>query len=360
MKVLIISYGYVDPNTHEQLEFLGEKCELDVLTLKNFNEEIYNHNLENKKIKNVNLNFCKMRYLRKDSSLFYFKNFLKFLKKKYDILHVSVEPWTLGGFQLCLLNKIFAKNKIVFITWENIFHKRRFPLNFFEWFVLRNSDGIVSANEEGKEILLKKGFKGKIAVFPILGMPSRFRKKKVKRDKKFTVGFVGRILKEKGLLNLIEAIKDLDVKLIILGRGIFKEELENRINELGIKNKVELIESVPPEEVVDYMNKMDVLVLPSLTIRKWKEQYGRVLPEAMACEVNVIGSSSAEIPNVIKDAGLIFKEGDSEDLKEKIKILMKNKELRKYLIRKGKERVKEFTAKTIAEKYYKIFEEVLI
>jgi len=47
------------------------------------------------------------------------------------------------------------------------------------------------------------------------------------------------------------------------------------------------------------MNSLDVLVLPSRSRSFWKEQFGRVLIEAMACGVPVIGSSSGEIPNVI-------------------------------------------------------------
>ena len=59
---------------------------------------------------------------------------------------------------------------------------------------------------------------------------------------------------------------------------------------------------------------MDVSVLPSLTRPNWKEQFGRTLAEAMSCETPVIGSDSGEIPHVIGDAGLIFKEGDAQAL----------------------------------------------
>ena len=161
------------------------------------------------------------------------------------------------------------------------------------------------------------------------------------------------------MLNLAEAVKDLDVQLIILGRGSFEEELKNKIDKLNIKDKVTIFDSVAPDKVVDFMNKLDVLILPSLTTEKWKEQYGRVLTEAMACEVNVVGSNSGEIPNVIGNVGLIFKEGDSKDLKEKIEMLIKNKGLRNKLIKKGKEMVKQFRSKSIAEKYFKLFEEVV-
>jgi glycosyltransferase involved in cell wall biosynthesis len=105
---------------------------------------------------------------------------------------------------------------------------------------------------------------------------------------------------------------------------------------------------------------MDCLVLPSRTTRKWKEQFGRVLIEAMACEVPVIGSDSGEIPNVIGDSGLVFKEGDVGDLSSKLEVLINNKDVRVELARKGRQRVlNNFTQEKAAEETYKIYQKML-
>ena len=72
---------------------------------------------------------------------------------------------------------------------------------------------------------------------------------------------------------------------------------------------------VPSTEAPRYYREIDVLVLPSLTRPNWVEQFGRVLIEAMACGVAVVGSSSGEIPWVIGDAGVIFPEGDADALR---------------------------------------------
>ena len=58
-----------------------------------------------------------------------------------------------------------------------------------------------------------------------------------------------------------------------------------------------------------YMNAADIVVLPSLSMPKWKEQYGRVLPEAMACGKLVVGSNSGAIPELVAAHGRIFPEG---------------------------------------------------
>jgi glycosyltransferase involved in cell wall biosynthesis len=63
-----------------------------------------------------------------------------------------------------------------------------------------------------------------------------------------------------------------------------------------------------------YLNAMDVLVLPSLSTPHWKEQFGRVLVEAMGCKVAVVGSNSGAIPEVIGDARRIFPEGSAPAL----------------------------------------------
>ena len=80
----------------------------------------------------------------------------------------------------------------------------------------------------------------------------------------------------------------------------------------------------------------------------------------MACEVPVIGSSSAEIPNVIGDAGLIFEEKNVSDLKEKIEIVMNNVVLAKRIAMEGLMRVKKkYTHKVIAKETLQVYKELL-
>jgi glycosyltransferase involved in cell wall biosynthesis len=101
---------------------------------------------------------------------------------------------------------------------------------------------------------------------------------------------------------------------------------------------------------------MDVLVLPSDTHKGWKEQFGRVLIEAMACQVPVIGSSSGAIPEVIGEAGLIFPERDHHALAAALERLQANPALRADLAQQGRDRVlRHFTNQVIAEKTYAIY-----
>ncbi len=104
------------------------------------------------------------------------------------------------------------------------------------------------------------------------------------------------------------------------------------------------------------MSGLDVLVLPSRTWSNWKEQFGRVLIEAMACEVPVVGSDSGEIPNVIGDAGLVFPEGDAPALAGCLQKLMDDTGLRVQLAECGLERVKaNFTQAQIARRHLELY-----
>ena len=79
---------------------------------------------------------------------------------------------------------------------------------------------------------------------------------------------------------------------------------------MGLGHRFAIHQALPSERVPEFLSRLDALVLPSLTFPNWKEQFGRALTEAMACEVPVVGSDSGEIARVIGDAGLVFPEGD--------------------------------------------------
>jgi glycosyltransferase involved in cell wall biosynthesis len=114
------------------------------------------------------------------------------------------------------------------------------------------------------------------------------------------------------------------------------------------------------KQVADYMNRMDIFVLPSLTRANWVEKFGRVLIEAMACGVPVVGSSSGEIPNVIGKAGLIFKEGNIDDLRDKLILLLSNKDLRNKLGKLGREKtVKHYSWRSIAGQTINLYEQLM-
>ena len=108
------------------------------------------------------------------------------------------------------------------------------------------------------------------------------------------------------------------------------------------------------------MNALHVLILPSLTTASWKEQFGRVLIEAGACGVAVIGSSSGAIPEVVGDAGLIFSEGDVATFTEQITRLRTDTSLRENCGKIGYDRAHgKFSWQCVADGMMAIYRELL-
>lgn len=145
------------------------------------------------------------------------------------------------------------------------------------------------------------------------------RKLRLPEDIKL-VAYVGRLIKEKGLDKLLEAVSRSNYHLMLIGDGDYESALNKRVSSLGIKDRVHRRNSLSSSELVNYYNCFDALVLPSQTTFLWKEQYGKVLAEAMACNISIIGSSSGAIPEVLEGypKHLIFREDSVDDLIDKI------------------------------------------
>jgi glycosyltransferase involved in cell wall biosynthesis len=150
-----------------------------------------------------------------------------------------------------------------------------------------------------------------------------------------------------------------DWRLRLVGNGPLADALAGRAAAHGLDQRVSIEAGVPSLQVPEKMRALDVLVLPSLTRPNWKEQFGRVLIEAMACGVAVVGSDSGEIPNVIGDAGLIVPEGDVAALADALRRLAADLELRRTLGRRGRERaLAYFTQAEVARKTVEVYRQV--
>jgi glycosyltransferase involved in cell wall biosynthesis len=136
--------------------------------------------------------------------------------------------------------------------------------------------------------------------------------------------------------------------------------LELLARELGIAERVHFDGVIASGQMPAYLGQLDILVLPSRSLPNWKEQFGRILVEAMACEVAVIGSDSGEIPNVIGEAGLIFPEDSVDGLYNHLLTLLKDDNLRRQLGRRGRERVlNHYTQAQIAAKTVEVYREMM-
>ncbi|NEQ32121.1 MAG: glycosyltransferase family 4 protein, partial [Leptolyngbya sp. SIO4C5] len=220
------------------------------------------------------------------------------------------------------------------------------------------------------DILRQRGYDGPMQVMPQLGVDQQLFQPQPQPElaqslginpEEFVIGFVGRFVTEKGLLTLLQAVTmlgDRPWKLLLLGRGPLQETLQEKAEQAGIGDRLIWLESVPHDAVPHYINLMQTLVLPSettyqfktLTAAGWKEQFGHVLIEAMACRVPVIGSDSGEIPHVIGEAGLIFPEGKAAALADCLQKLIDQPQVRTDLAQRSHERaLTHYTNRALAQ-----------
>ena len=277
--------------------------------------------------------------------------------EKWDLVHIDEEPFNMATFhalRACRKRGVPA----VFTTWQNLNKWYPPPFNFFEKYVFENAAGAIPGSKECLDILRLRGYRGPATEIGHGLDPAVFRKRDASRLRRnlapegsFIVGFMGRIHQEKGLDTLVKALARLpkNAVLLLVGRGPYREELESVTRRLQVQERVSWLPWVHSDEVVEYMNAFDVLALPSRTRRNWKEQFGRVLIEAMACETCVVGSDSGEIPNVIGDPTLVFHEGNEQELADGLRGLMDDPARRVALGRLGRQRVLEhFTYAKVA------------
>lgn len=276
-----------------------------------------------------------------------------------DLIHIDEEPYSLVTSQALHAARIVGARAIAF-TWQNIRKIYPPPFSWMERYVYRSADAIVCGNEEAVRVLRSKGFHGPAPVIPQFGvdLPPGQSSTASMRDG-YTVAYAGRLVPEKGLKVLLEAIARVpEVRLLLVGTGPEREVLERRTGALGVAARVRFLGGLPSTQMTEFFRSVDVLVLPSLTRANWKEQFGRVLIEAMAAGAAVIGSDSGEIPSVIGDAGLVVAEGDVHALALAIEKL-RDPGLREDFHHRGLARAQLFTQERIVEATLQVYRQVL-
>lgn len=238
--------------------------------------------------------------------------------------------------------------KSVFFTWWNLPYRTRWPLSEVEAWNLRHSHGAIAGNQAAADILRDHGYTGPLLVLPQLGVdevvfaPGESAALKQSLGLQHTViGYAGRLVPEKGLRVLLAALDDFPhpFDLVLLGRGPLADEIRAWGAARPPHHRLHLLDSVPHTQVAGYLRALDIFVLPSLSTSFWLEQFGHVLIEAMACEVCTVGSSSAEIPNVIGEAGVVIPEGDVAAWRATLSALVSDPARRMALGKAGRQRV---------------------
>jgi glycosyltransferase involved in cell wall biosynthesis len=263
---------------------------------------------------------------------------------------------------------LFPRAKKVFYTKQNLSKKVPWPFTWIQRWVFRTSRRALVISEEARAVLKGKGYAGPDSILPHSFNPANFypRTEGERNTTRaawtiphgsFVAGYFGRLTEEKGIRDILAAASSIfdkqdlkNIYFLLVGNGPllplvakFAESANGRLLSL---------QAIPHDSVQDAIAAVDLLLLPSRTTRRWKEQFGRVIIEAAACGIPVVGSDSGEIPRLIKrtGCGLSFREGETEEIVAAIRALATDRSAYEKASRNGRDAVlAEYVHQAVAD-----------
>ncbi|MBI3921268.1 MAG: glycosyltransferase family 4 protein [Armatimonadetes bacterium] len=292
-----------------------------------------------------------------------------------EVLLCLGEPSELGVAQVVWITHLLCpRTKVVLYSFENVVrHWPGFPRCLRGWAqqgTLPKVDFVAACTHTAAEVWRQHGFSpSRIRVVYNGADPDHFYRRDARElrrqldaDDRFLVGYVGRLVEEKGVDVLLRALASLPDRFVlaVAGTGRVENALRALSRELGLESRVRWLGKVAREELPLHLSAFDALVLPSRSLPVWQEQFGMVLAEAMLCKVPVIGSSCGAIPEVIGEAGLIFPEGDAGALAERLKQIEPDAVLRGRLVMQGYQRaLEEFTTEVFVRRLSQVLRDTV-
>ena len=283
------------------------------------------------------------------------------------LLHIDEEPYNLATF-LALRAARRRGIGTLFFSWQNLARRYPPPFSWMERQVYRHADGAIAGSRGAAAVLRAKGYRGALWILPQFGVdadafrppPAPDPRLDPDRTAPLTLGYAGRLVPAKGVDLLLHAVagSGRSWRMALVGEGVEEDALRGLAADLGLTGRLHLRPWLPSTDMPGFYRDIDVLVLPSRTTASWKEQFGRVLIEAMACGTVCVGADSGEIGEVIGEAGIVFPEGDAAALAEAL-CRLEDPVLRASLAEAGRRRVLErFTMERVADETLRIYREL--
>lgn len=277
--------------------------------------------------------------------------------KNCDIIHVHDFPSQL--WIACL--SIFFKNKTLILTEHSTKNNRR-KYKFFKYIdkiIHSRYDKIVSITQQVEEELLRWYKKSKNKKYIVINNGidlSKFSGRTLYRRKNFGIAEKDKVLvmvsridfNTKDYITLLKGIKNLNVKLLIVGDGDDKEKLIKIIEKEKLRDKVILLGK--RNDVNEILPLCDIGILSSHF-----EGFGIAAVEMMACGLPIVVSDVDGLKQIVEGYGIIFKLGNEKDLENKIKMLLENSGIYNEVKEKCKKRALDFSLENCFARYIKIY-----
>ena len=353
LKVLVVSHTYVVGVNQGKLKAIVDtnKVEVGLLVPSNWKSTGWNKTFEvENPYPQIKIFSAPVAFSGRGGAHIYSPWKIRQVLKSFqpDLVQIEEEIFSLCAFEFSIWSRFYGKPLAIF-GWENLERNLSFPRQWVCNFVMKTAQLYIAGNQDGSRIIKNCGYKGKVEIMPQMGVDTHLFSPKIrsKNEENFNIGFVGRLIPDKGIDILFKAAqalkeKKLKFQIIICGSGVEEENLKQQAKTQDIEDLVVWRAAVSHGLVPKEMSNFDVLVLPSRSTNTWKEQFGHVLIEAMAMGIPTIGSDCGEIPNVIGRDDLIFEEEQSEQLAKILEGMICNISWRKEIEQYSLDRVKNY------------------
>lgn len=330
LKVTVVTHAYLAEENRKKLALMAREAEVEVASPDRARTPLFRYRIEPPVIQQdgYTLRFFRplpesgipARYVLRSRDL-------GLRRFQPDVVHVESEPWTLIAQQALWCARRHAPQAALVCTVRQHTYTTYGALTSLKDWLGRRAIGHVDrflAGNEGSRRILETRFgisPDRITSNPQLGVDTDHfrpaspdercerRRRWGLSDDAVVVGYCGRLVEEKGLLDLCEAVRasqarlSARLQLALLGEGPLRARLEAVAGANLVLHKV-----VPHAEVASFLQALDVFVLPTVAItdkRSTLELDAHALQEAMACGVASIGSESGPIPEILSGAGLV-------------------------------------------------------
>lgn len=292
------------------------------------------------------------------------------MKQPWDLVHCWEEPYVMAAAQIAAAAPSGAT--FVFSTFQNLVKQYPPPFTWIEQRVLRRSRAWIAfgatirdahQSRPGYSSLPSRIISPGVDTCAFAPDPSsraHVRSQRGWDESTPVIGFAGRFVQEKGLDLLAAVLPRLEVpwRALFVGGGPELAMVKQLAAEFP--GRVSIARHVTHAQMPAFYNAMDVLCAPSQTTPTWREQFGRMLIEAMACGVPVIASRSGEIPYVVGDAGVLLPEADVGEWTAALTRLLRDASARRDFAERGLHRARaEFAWPIVARRHLDFFDELM-
>ncbi|SMF36863.1 glycosyltransferase family 4 protein [Pseudobacteriovorax antillogorgiicola] len=298
------------------------------------------------------------------------------------VIFCLAEPYSITAFVVWLKARLLYGKKfhLILFSLQNIKKDFPKPLQWIQMIMFKRSSAVAILGPEQEDVIRAQGYKGKTFDFPLWfdsdkfqplskgeacrqlssTIPARIRQDTIK------IAYVGALVEQKGVLDILACLRDLQgelqgqVDFLFIGKGELEAEVQSAIKKFNQDHEwVHYLGFLAHGDMGALLNFADVLLVPSRTKSHWKEQFGRVIVEAQACGCLVIGSDSGHIPHLIDDA-YCFPEGDSKAMGVCIQRALSSIRSNASLIRQAQvERGSAYSDRALADRFYKELETII-